>query len=244
MGDGVMRRALRLIGRLLLVGVVLVAIAVVFRQGWIPPRYTPLPRLDIDNPIPIGLVNDWQLAELRKDRALCESVIGASKTLVARMVPDQPLKNGCGWVNAVHATSFGKASFTAARMTCPVAAAMALWVNNEVQPLAQRIFGQPVVRMDNMGVYSCRNIIGSRFWKHRRSEHATANAVDIGGFRLADGTHISVLRDWRRPGKKSEFLRAVHRGGCRYFRVSLGPDFNAAHRNHFHFDRGILYTCH
>jgi hypothetical protein len=86
-------------------------------------------------------------------------------------------------------------------------------------------------------------VIGSRFWKNRRSEHATANAVDIGGFHLEDGTHISVLRDWKRPGRKSEFLRAVHLAACSYFRVVLGPDFNSEHENHFHFDRGTLYTC-
>ncbi|MGI9478102.1 MAG: extensin family protein, partial [Hyphomicrobiaceae bacterium] len=30
---------------------------------------------------------------------------------------------------------------------------------------------------------------------------------------------------------------------CHYFRVALSPAFNAAHRDHFHFDRGILWTC-
>ena len=222
---------------------VLVIVALVFRQGWVPARYTPLPRLDLDNPIPISFVTDWQLAELRFDRRLCQATISSSQKITARRVPDRPIRNGCGWRNAVNAQSFGQASFTAARMSCQVAAAMALWVAYEVQPLARRIFGQPVVRIDNMGVYSCRDIIGSRFWRNRRSEHATADAVDIGGFRLADGTHISVLRDWKGTGPKSEFLRAVHRGGCHYFRVALSPDFNAAHRDHFHFDRGILYTC-
>ena len=34
-------------------------------------------------------------------------------------------------------------------------------------------------------------------------------------------------------GKKAEFLRAVHSGACHYFRVSLSPAFNAAHKDHF-----------
>ncbi len=224
-------------------GVVLVltVIALIFRQGWIPARYTPLPQLSLDYQIPFFV--DWQIEELRFDRRLCKSVISRSPKLVAVQVPDQPFKDGCGWRNAVRPVRFGEATFTAARMTCPVAAAMALWIDNVVQPEAKRIFGHTVARIENMGVYSCRNVIGSRFWQNMRSEHASANAVDVGGFRLANGVHISVKSDRKTTGKKAEFLRAVHRGACRYFRVSLSPDYNAAHYNHFHFDRGILYTC-
>jgi hypothetical protein len=217
------------------------AMFVSFRQGWVPVRYSPLPVLDLDRPLPF--VTDWQLVELGNDRGLCERAISQSDKIAARLVPDRAIRDGCGWRNAVRTSSFGRARFPAARMTCPVAAAMALWVAYDVQPLARRIFGQEVVEIDNMGVYSCRRIIGSRFWKNRMSEHATANAVDIGAFKLADGTEISVLNDWSRPGRKSEFLRAVHLAACRYFRVALSPDFNAAHRDHFHFDRGPLYTC-
>ena len=79
--------------------------------------------------------------------------------------------------------------------------------------------------------------------RNRRSEHATANAIDISGFRLADGTRISVRRDWNGERKKSQFLRAVHQRACGYFRVALSPDFNRAHHDHFHFDRGFLWTC-
>ena len=94
-----------------------------------------------------------------------------------------------------------------------------------------------------MGVYSCRNIIGSKFWVTRRSEHAKANAVDIGAFRLKNGSTISVRKHWKGTGKKAQFLRAVHLGACRYFRVVLGPEFNRAHHDHFHFDRGPLWRC-
>jgi hypothetical protein len=35
---------------------------------------------------------------------------------------------------------------------------------------------------------------------------------------------------------KSQFLRAVHASACRRFGTTLGPESNAAHRNHFHVD--------
>jgi len=69
------------------------------------------------------------------------------------------------------------------------------------------------------------------------SEHATANALDVAGFTLADGRSISVLRDWTGDGEDAQFLRAVRDGACDLFSTVLSPDYNAAHRDHFHFDQ-------
>ncbi|HUS96100.1 MAG TPA: extensin family protein [Hyphomicrobiaceae bacterium] len=224
-----------------LAGTLLVVVALTFRQGWIPARYTPLPRLDLSYPVPF--IMDWQLAELRFDRRLCKAVLSSSPKLTASPIADRPFQGGCGWRNAARITKVDGAEFSVRRVACPVAAALAMWVMHDVQPLARRILGQSVSKIQNFGTYSCRNIIGSKFWKNRRSEHASANAIDISGFQLADGTKISVAGDWAGGGKKTEFLRAVHVSACSYFRVTLGPDFNAAHKDHFHFDRGILFTC-
>ena len=67
--------------------------------------------------------------------------------------------------------------------------------------------------------------------------------IDIGGFVLADGRRITLLRHWSDTGPDGDFLRRVNSRSCRYFRVSLGPEFNAAHRDHFHFDRGPFWAC-
>jgi hypothetical protein len=207
----------------------------------IPARFTPLPRLDLAHPLP--LVVDWQIAELRYDRGLCRETIAARDIIQASMISDRPPKNGCGWINAVRMRKAGGASIGVSRVTCQVAAALALWVEHVVQPEAQRIFGARVTEVQNYGTYSCRNIVGNSFWQDRRSEHATANAIDISRFRLDGGDTISVLKHWNAGGKKAEFLRAVHRGACGYFRVALSPEFNVSHKDHFHFDRGFLWTC-
>jgi len=231
--------------RFLVAGLIVGALAMIFRQGVLPAHLTPLPRLDLARPLP--LVVDWQLAELRYDRRLCQETIasrdGERALINARRVADRPLKNGCGWINAVGVRKVGSADLSVGQVTCQVAAALALWAEYVVQPEAQRIFGQRVQSIEDLGTYSCRNIVGNSLWRDRRSEHATANAIDISAFRLVNGETISVLRDWKGDGKKAEFLRAVHQGACRYFRVALSPDFNAAHRDHFHFDRGILWRC-
>jgi hypothetical protein len=35
----------------------------------------------------------------------------------------------------------------------------------------------------------------------------------------------------------------VRDGACRIFGVTLSPEFNAAHANHFHFDMGARSVC-
>ena len=90
-----------------------------------------------------------------------------------------------------------------------------------------------------MGTYRCRNIEG----KSRPSEHASANAIDISGFTLKDGRKISVLHHWRDNGPEAKFLRGARVAACRYFRATLGPNYNTAHADHFHFDRGVFWAC-
>ena len=236
-----MRKRRGWISRIFFWLVVALGVAVTFRQGWIPARYTPLPPLDLASPFPILV--DWQIAELKHDRQLCRRVVRKSPLIKATAIPPKPLKNGCGWLNALRVREVGGAKIGIGRISCEAAASLALWMTHDVQPLAQKIFGQKVASFQNFGTYSCRNVIGSRFWRNRRSEHATANAIDISGFRLADGTRISLRRDWNGERKKSQFLRAIHQRACGYFRVALSPDFNRAHHDHFHFDRGFLWTC-
>lgn len=58
-----------------------------------------------------------------------------------------------------------------------------------------------------------------------------------------DGRRIRVLADWTGGGAEAAFLREVHGGTCRFFKGTLGPDYNAAHRDHFHLDRGAFRLC-
>jgi len=119
--------------------------------------------------------------------------------------------------------------------SCPVAAGLHLLETRIVQQAAQRHFGSPVVVIDHAGSYSCRRLYGRSEGAY--SEHATADAVDITGFRLADGTRVSVLDDWNRGNRKSRFLREVRDGACRLFSTVLSPDYNAAHADHLHLDQ-------
>ena len=52
---------------------------------------------------------------------------------------------------------------------------------------------------------------------------------------LKDAT-TSIEPDPSSRGPKPEFLRAAHASACKIFGTTLGPEANAAHRNHFHVD--------
>ena len=160
-------------------------------------------------------------------------------------LPDRDYGSGCVVLGAVQLLDIGVpvAGLTAIR--CPAARALVGWVRYGVRPAARQILGSEVVKIDSYGTYSCRGIIGGGPRSAGRvSEHGLANAVDIGGFTLADGRRIVLERDWNSDDDQvREFLRIVHRSACKRFVTTLGPEYNAAHRNHFHFDMGGRPLC-
>jgi len=107
---------------------------------------------------------------------------------------------------------------------------------------AREHLASPVVRIEHMGTYSCRYI--NHAASGRRSRHATADAIDIGGFGLADGRRVTLIGDWNSSDPaRSAFLRAARDAACRWFDVTLSPFYNALHRDHFHLDVGGGRAC-
>jgi hypothetical protein len=152
-------------------------------------------------------------------------------------VADRTDGNGCSVVGAVQLRSLtgdedsiGLSNIGA--LDCRTAVRFAGWARYGAGRAARQLLGSPVARIETMGSYSCRNIAGTA----RRSAHARAQAVDVGGFVLADGRRITVLGGWPGSSSDSEFLRVVHRSACRRFGTVLGPGYDAAHRDHFHLE--------
>lgn len=202
----------------------------------VPPQWNPWAPLDIQ--ATPNLLTPLKLRRLQEDRSLCEQALATSDlTYVA--VPDSTPEAGCPVENAVRVNR-SEVRFNGAFLaTCPLAAAYALFERHGLQPAAQQMFGQPVVRVDHFGSFACRNIARS----NRRSQHASANALDLAGFHLQDGTRITVARDWAGDDDKARFLREVKAAACNVFRVTLSPEYNAAHHDHFHVDMGSFGMC-
>lgn len=204
---------------------------------YVPPAYDPWAPLDMA--APPNLLTRFKLGRLERHSAVCLRIVATSFP----RVEDRPSATGCPIQDAVRVTGasvrLSPSGFVA---TCPLAAAWVLFEREVLQPAASTHLGQPVTAVRHLGSFACRNLYGRA--EGRRSEHATANAVDLAGFVLADGKEIRVLRDWPREGTaEAAFLRDVHAGACRFFDVVLGPSYNAAHRDHFHLDMGRWRAC-
>lgn len=224
--------------------IVIVAVMAAWRAvEWVrnlPPEQSPFATLDLERPI--GWATEMQFNRIRTDPLACTAALSAS---AIETVPIEDRVEGdddqCGYANAV---SLERSLFpysAPVRASCPVVAAMYVWEREVVATAAARWLESPVARIEMIGVYSCRNVYGRS--EGRLSEHATANAIDIAGFRLENGRVVRVLDGWTEGGSDAAFLRAVRDGACNTFRGVLSPDYNRAHADHLHLDMGAYDIC-
>lgn len=136
---------------------------------------------------------------------------------------------GCGIEGPVRLRSVdGVRLSDGSLMDCTTAEALLTWVREGARPaIGSR--GGGLVGIDVMGHYACRPRNNQR--GARLSEHGRGRAIDIGGLILADGSTLSVRRDW-----PDSALRQMHSAACGTFSTVLGPAANAQHHDHFHFD--------
>lgn len=189
---------------------------------------------------PIGMATPMKLANLRDDAALCAATLSASNLEYAP-VEAEPAQPECALDGAVDINQSHVPYGGPVRVSCPLAAALYVWEREVLAPAAAQHLGATVERVDHLGTYSCRRLYNRDEGGY--SQHATANAIDVAGFRLSNGERVVVAEDWNAQTPKGAFLRAVHEGGCDLFRGVLGPDYNAAHTDHFHLDMGPYDLC-
>ncbi|WP_144428318.1 extensin family protein [Azospirillum thiophilum] len=240
-----MARLLRWLALVLLLAAAGAAAAVWGGLVAVPATYDPWAPLDL------RAEPDWltgfKLARLERDPEQCRAALGDTglrfTALPDRGSPDRGSDEDCALRGVVRVSRSEVAFSSGFIATCGLAAAWTLFETHAMQPAAERHFGSRVARVEHLGTYACRNVYGRA--EGRRSEHASANAIDLAAFVLADGTRIGVLNDWGAAGAgaKAAFLRDLRDGACRFFDVVLGPEYNDAHRNHFHLDMGAFRSC-
>lgn len=230
-------RFLKVLGLLLvIVGGLLVSVW----GGWLPLPAEWNPWAPLDVRVKPNLLTRFKLIRLRDNPQLCDQVLSSSGLRVTRQRDSDP-DAACPLSNTLRVQGGEVALSSSFLASCPLAVAFALFERHALQPAAQAAYGQRVARVDHLGSFACRNMYSRE--NGFRSQHATANALDIAGFRLADGRSISVLKDWPKENPDARFLRQVREGACDTFNVVLSPDYNAAHRNHFHLDVGPWWIC-
>lgn len=180
----------------------------------------------------------------RAEDASCLADLGASGARFDPL-PDTYSAPGCNKLGTVQllALAGDRAPLSLSNMgpvRCSVAKAFGDWARFGVDRAARQLLGSPVAKIETMGSYACRNVAGSE----RRSAHARAEAIDVSAFVLADGRRIVLKRDWDGGDAATrEFLRVVHKSACKRFGTVLGPEYNAAHEDHFHLEGAGAKFC-
>ncbi|WP_333828371.1 extensin family protein [Pararhodobacter sp.] len=143
---------------------------------------------------------------------------------------------GCGIAEPVSVTAVAGIRLSQpATLECDTARAFDRWVRQVMLP-AMGNAGGGVTQIRVAAHYTCRprnNRAGARV-----SEHGRGRAIDVAGFRLANGQTVMVLSDWPR-GPYRNALRQMHTNACGIFRTTLGPGSDGHHEDHFHYDMAM-----
>jgi len=128
----------------------------------------------------------------------------------------------------------------AAVLRCPMAEAVAQWVRDALMP-ASSGFGSPPRALVVAASYDCRG--RNRIAGAKLSEHGHANALDLRGLALGNGTVI----DFTDKSVAKDFREHVRQSACARFMTVLGPGSDGYHEQHVHFDlierRGGFRMC-
>jgi len=196
-----------------------------FTPAWSP--FEPLNVQDEKTPL-----TTWKLRRALADDQSCLAALATGA--VVQRLPDLEESAVCHIRPQVQVTQVGDTSLRPLNTRCQTALRIAMWEQHGIQPAALEHLGRGVQRIDHFSSYNCRAIRTTRGETGRMSTHATADAVDIRGFTLSNGDSIALLHDWDGTPERRAFLRAVRDSACTWFRVTLGPDYNALHADHFH----------
>ncbi|WP_342077409.1 extensin family protein [Yoonia sp. SS1-5] len=196
----------------------------------LPQQWNPLEPLRIADPV--TPLTGWKLNRAAADGMRCIAALQGSATI--RPLEDLNQSASCHIRDRVSLDGVGAAGLTNVDTRCAIALRMAMWEEHSLQPSAQAILGTTVTRIDHIGSFSCRQMRTPGGPTGRMSTHATANAIDIAGFRFADGTSAQLLRDWDSGDARAAFLTAARDGACDWFNLTLSPDYNSLHADHFH----------
>ena len=204
----------------------------------IPPRLNPWAPLEIA--APPNFLTPYKLSRASNNAEACRAAL-AQVPWRYTPIDDEITAPGCAYTNAIRIERMTMSVSSPFAVSCREALSLALWERHVVQPAAQKYFGMPATRIEHFGSYACRTVYGRP--NANMSNHATADAFDVAGFVIGKDTRVRVVRDWNDTTDAAKFLREVHDGACTYFDSVLGPEYNAAHRDHFHLDRGRYKVC-
>ncbi|MFG1359748.1 extensin family protein [Xanthobacter pseudotagetidis] len=158
-----------------------------------------------------------------------------SGAIAAEIDADFVPKPGCGLSEPVRLTAIrlgdGRmaALKPAAILRCETVLAVAAWVREDIAP-AVAALGTKVEAVKVAASYDCRS--RNRVFGARMSEHGYGNALDVGGFEVADRRKLEV----EGGGFPLSLRNLMKDSACRRFSTVLGPGSDGYHEDHIHVD--------
>lgn len=205
----------------------------------LPPEWNPTAPLVVSDPV--TPLTPWKLRHTANDTVACLVALGTGAT--GEFMPPLEQSDACHIRNRVRLSGFPSADIAPIETSCAVALRTAMWVEHGLQPAAAEILGTSVSEVREIGSYNCRQMRTTSGNSGRWSTHATAEAIDITGFRFANGQSVTLLADWQGEDAEAQFLRAARDTACTWFATTLGPEFNRLHADHFHLQSRGWGTC-
>jgi hypothetical protein len=197
----------------------------------LPDHWHPL--RDLRVAAPLTPVTKIQMQRALADGALCRQVLNQYQSDFSQM-DDHLVDDNCHIADRGRLSRVGPVAVDPVETRCQTALRLAMWAEHDIQPAAREILGTDVSRIMQIGSYNCRRMRTGNAGEERWSSHATADAIDITGFHLADGRRLTLINDWDGNNPEAQFLQQIGQGSCRWFRVSLGPNYTRLHADHFH----------
>lgn len=193
------------------------------------------------------MLDAWSLAA-REDGGACREALKA-EGYGFQAYPDKekPDRTGCGIPHGVVVVRgpTGIRYEPPITVDCTLAKSLAGFERIVQEEAATHLHGA-ITKIGNLGGFACRPRNSRK--GASLSAHAFGSAVDVSSFHPAKGTPAIIARDYVEGGKSTAaqderraFLHAVytrlrsHEADLTYV---VGPDFNRAHHDHFHLDRG------
>ena len=206
----------------------------------LPSHWNPTAPLIVDDPI--TPLTKLKLAKALADNQSCLSVLETAD-ITTTVLPDLITSDVCHIKGRNTLRAVGDVMLRPVETRCETSLRIAMWAKHGLQPAAQRIYGSNLAQIDHFSSYNCRQIRSVTGNTGRMSTHATADAIDVSGFRLKDGQRISLLKGWNGSPQDQEFLRAARDTSCMWFETTLGPDYNSLHADHFHLQNTGWGSC-
>lgn len=171
------------------------------------------------------------------DEAALAACLGALRSRGVQVTRIDPIDEPpCRIPAPLEVTAYGSTSLsTPAILVCPMARAVADWLDDIVRPEARRI-GAELSGLTVAASYVCRS--RNRQDGAKLSEHGHANALDVSSFLFTDRRPIAVQPYDTLRSRETLFLDRVRTGACHYATTVLGPGSDGFHTDHIHLDLG------